>query len=130
MTRQRALLLSIFRSEACYSQHKTADEILELARRRMPEISRATVYNNLRSMESEGFIRRITSETGADVYDSSFKLHGHLICTECHTIKDVEAPGLLDELSILAGVALDAYELKLRYVCPLCRSGSKTKIDI
>ena len=130
MTKQRALLLSIFRSDACYGQHKTADEILELARQSMPEISRATVYNNLRSMEAEGFIRRITSETGADVYDSSFKLHGHLICTECHTIKDVEAPGLIDELSTLAGVALDAYELKLRYVCPLCRSGRKTKIEI
>ena len=130
MTRQRALLLSIFRSEACCGQHKTADEILEIAREKMPEISRATVYNNLRSMENEGFIRRITSETGADVYDSSFKLHGHLICTECHTIKDVEVPGLLDELSHLSGVDLDSYELKLRYVCSDCKMRSKTKIEI
>lgn len=123
MTRQRALLLSIFRSEACCGKHKTADEILELAKKEMPGISRATVYNNLRSMENEGLIRRITSEGGADVYDSSFELHGHLICTECHSITDVDTPGLLSELCSLAGVSVDSYELKLRYVCPACKAG-------
>ena len=120
MTKQRALLLSIFRSELCRGQHRTADELLALARERMPGISRATVYNNLRSMEEEGLIRRITAEGGADFYDSSFVLHGHLICTECRKITDVLIPTLLDDLKRISGVDVDSYELKLRYICDEC----------
>ena len=125
MTKQRALLLSIFRSELCKGQHRTADELLALARERMPGISRATVYNNLRSMEKEGLIRRITADGGADFYDSSFVLHGHLICTVCRRISDVEVPTLLDDLKKLSGVDVDSYELKLRYVCDGCKAENR-----
>ncbi len=122
MTKQRALLLSIFRSEICRNCHKTADELFLLAKEKMPGISRATVYNNLRSMEDEGLIRRISAEGGADIYDSSFELHGHLFCTVCHKVKDIMAPMLLSELEELAGVCIDSYELKLRYVCDSCKN--------
>ena len=125
MTKQRALLLSIFRSELCKGQHRTADELLAFARERMPGISRATVYNNLRSMEEEGLIRRITADGGADFYDSSFVLHGHLICTVCRRISDVEVPTLLDDLKKLSGVDVDSYELKLRYVCDRCKAENR-----
>ena len=128
MTKQKALLLSIFRSELCKGQHRTADELLVLARERMPGISRATVYNNLRSMEEEGIIRRISGEGGADVYDASFILHGHLICTDCHEIKDIETPMLLEEFKKLSGVDVESYELKLRYVCDICKTKKREVI--
>ncbi|MBE6634714.1 MAG: transcriptional repressor [Ruminococcaceae bacterium] len=121
MTKQRALLLSIFRSELCKGQHRTADELLFFAKERMPGISRATVYNNLKSMESEGLIRRITTDGGADVYDSSFELHGHMICTSCGSIKDIMVPTLLSDMCEVSGEPVDSYELKLRYVCRECR---------
>ena len=121
MTKQRGVLLSVFRSAACIGKHKTADELWELAKEQMPSISRATVYNNLRSMEQEGLIRRITAEGGADVYDSSYTLHAHLICTARHKIRDIDCPELLSELCELSGEAVESYELKLRYLCKNCR---------
>ena len=75
-------------------------------------------------MEEEGLIRRITAEGGADFYDSSFVLHGHLICTECRKITDISVPTLLDDLKKISGVDVDSYELKLRYVCDGCRAES------
>ena len=125
MTKQRAILLSIFRSDACIGKHRTADEILALAKEKMPGISRATVYNNLRSMECEGFIRRITGDDGADFYDSSYELHGHLICTACHKIKDISTPTMLDQLKCISGEDIDSYEIKLRYICEDCRAALK-----
>ena len=121
MTKQRALLLSIFRSDACRGKHRTADEILLLAKEKMPTISRATVYNNLRSMEEEGLIRRISAEGGADIYDASFTLHAHLFCTVCHSVKDVMTPSLLSDMRQISGEDVDSYELKLRYVCDECK---------
>ena len=121
MTKQRALLLSIFRSNLCKGEHKSADEILLLARERMPGISRATVYNNLKALEEEGLIRKISGENGADVYDSAFTLHGHMICKVCKKITDIDVPEMLEQLKELSGVDVESYELKLRYVCNRCK---------
>lgn len=121
MTRQRALLLELFSSGKACGHHRTAEEILALAKETMPDISRATVYNNLHSMESDGLIRRITGENGADVYDSSFDLHGHLICKCCNKISDIRTPQLYEELCDLVGERIDSYELKVRYLCDECK---------
>ena len=125
MTRQRAIILDIFRSDLCRGQHRTADEILKYAKERFPAISRATVYNNLRSMEEEGLIRRITGEDGADMYDASFVLHGHLICMGCRSVKDINTPDMLEKLSDICGEALSSFELKMRYLCESCRSSAE-----
>ena len=122
MTKQKALLLSIFRSEICKGEHKTADELLLYARERMPGISRATVYNNLKDLENEGLIRKISGENGADMYDSAFELHGHMICKMCKSVSDIDVPNLLDKMKELSGVDVESYELKLRYVCDECKS--------
>ena len=47
MTKQRAVILEVLRSDKC---HHTAEEIFELARLKLPGISLATVYNNLRAL--------------------------------------------------------------------------------
>lgn len=125
MTRQRAILLEVFRSDECVGRHRTADEILALARKRFPAISRATVYNNLKYMAQEGLIRRISTEGGADMYDASYELHAHLICNSCGEVRDVPAPNMLSELSLLCGEHLEAYELKLKYLCASCRAANK-----
>ena len=75
MTRQRAIILEVIRSDMC---HHTADEIFSLAKKRLPSISRATVYNNLKALEEEKIIRRINGEDGIARYDRSYILHGHL----------------------------------------------------
>ena len=59
MTKQRAVILEVLRSDKC---HHTAEEIFELAKQILPTISRATVYNNLHSLEEEQFIRKISGD--------------------------------------------------------------------
>jgi Fur family ferric uptake transcriptional regulator/Fur family peroxide stress response transcriptional regulator len=118
MTKQRALILEIVRSDKC---HHTAEEIFELAKASLEGISRATVYNNLHTLEREKQIRRITGEDGSDRYDSSYIPHGHLFCTECCAVADFTLPTLSETLNDVAGCTIDSYELKVRYVCPSCR---------
>lgn len=119
MTRQRAAVLEVIREE---KRHYTAEQIFALSRLKLPTISRATVYNNLHALEREGEIRRISGEDGTDRYDSSYIPHGHLFCTECHSITDFDYPSFSDELSERVGAEIDSFELKVRYVCPLCKA--------
>jgi len=121
MTRQRAAVLEVIRSA---KYHYTAEEIFEKAKELLPNISKATVYNNLHALERERLIRRITGEEASDRYDSSFIPHGHLFCTVCHGICDFEVPEFRETLMRIAGGEFDSYELKVRYVCPECRSGA------
>lgn len=119
MTRQRALILDIIRSDKC---HHTAEEIFSMARERMPTISRATVYNNLHSLEAEKIIRRISGDGSSDRYDNAFIPHGHLVCIGCDKMTDFDLPELDREISERLGEPIDSFELKIRYLCPECRA--------
>ena len=124
MTKQRALLLSIFRSDACRGKHRTADEILLLAKEKMPAISRATVYNNLHALEEEQIIRKISGDNGPDRYDNSFIPHAHLLCTFCGGVSDIEIPDIKQILDKSIGTEAESFEIKVRGCCKSCRSSA------
>ncbi len=118
MTRQRSAVLEVVSRKGC---HYTADEIFYEARLIYPNISRATVYNNLHVLESERLIRRITAEDSSDRYDSSYIPHGHLFCTVCGGVEDFEIPEFAERLANFIGDEIESYELKVRRICSKCK---------
>lgn len=119
MTKQRAVILEVLRSDKC---HHTAEEIFLMAKEKLPSISRATVYNNLHALEEEQFIRRISGDGGPDRYDNSFVPHGHLLCLSCGGVSDISVSGLEKLLDDSIGCKADSYELKVRGLCASCRA--------
>ena len=126
MTRQRALILDIIRSDKC---HHTAEELFNLAKERMPGISRATVYNNLHALAEEKIIRRISGDGASDRYDNAYVPHGHLVCIGCDRMVDFEIPGFSDMICENLGEEIDSYELKVRYVCPKCKKNTYATVN-
>jgi Fe2+ or Zn2+ uptake regulation protein len=118
MTRQRAVILQVIRGD---KMHHTAEEIFVLAKELLPTISRATVYNNLKSLEKEQIIRRITAEDSSDRYDNSFIPHGHLFCSDCGMVFDFDIPEFSKILAENVGCEVNSYELKVRCICESCR---------
>ena len=121
MTKQRAVILEVLRSDKC---HHTAEELFLLAKQKLPTISRATVYNNLHSLEEEQIIRRISGDGGPDRYDNAFVPHGHLVCTVCGGVFDIDIRGIEDILKDSIGCDVDSYELKVRGRCDGCKSAA------
>ena len=119
MTKQRAVILEVIRSDMC---HHTADEIFTLAKEILPGISRATVYNNLKTLEAEQLIRKISGDDLSDRYDNSYIPHGHLLCEACGSIKDFDINGFDGLISDAIGSEFNSYELKVRYLCRNCRT--------
>ena len=119
MTKQRAIILEVIRSG---EHHSTAEEIFELAKAKLPSISRATVYNNLHAMEEEGLVRRIGGEGASDRYDKNIFPHGHLFCKSCGKILDVMLPNLEKLIEDSSEAELFEYELKVQGVCKDCKS--------
>ena len=118
MTKQRAVILEVLRSDKC---HHTAEELFLLAKQKLPTISRATVYNNLHSLEEEQIIRRISGDGGPDRYDNAFIPHGHLVCTVCGGVFDVDVPYIDKILDKCIGCKAESFELKVRGRCHRCK---------
>lgn len=117
MTKQREAILEVIRSDKC---HHTAEEIFALAKERLPGMSRATVYNNLKALEEKRMIRRITGDGLSDRYDSSYIPHCHLLCEECGRVWDFMIDGIDDLIEEAIDNSFTSYELKVRHVCNEC----------
>lgn len=118
MTRQRALIFEIMQN---HPGHLTADEIFALAKQRMPNIARGTVYRNLKLMEQSHEIARLEMPTGPDRFDKTSVPHGHLYCDGCGDLQDIPVVGLMRELETAIGTEVRSYQLTIHYLCPACR---------
>ena len=120
LTKQRkAVFRAIRRSE----KHLTANEVFEDARRLLPGISLATVYNSLRYLKKEGLIGEIRFGKDARRYDRKLTQHDHAICNNCGELVDLEMPlpdGLFERAANRSKFKVESIELTLRGLCPEC----------
>ncbi len=121
LTPQREAVLQVIRES---DGHLTAAEIFDVARRRLPSISYATVYNSLRYLRDTGLVHEINFGNGASRYDKETGRHDHALCTECGKLVDFD----LDLTSELMRTAArrsrfkpQSIHLTLRGLCPDCR---------
>jgi Fur family ferric uptake transcriptional regulator len=75
--------------------HLTAEEVLERARERLPEVSLATVYNTLNELVSMGEVQQVDAGLGPTRYDpNTADGHHHLVCLKCGEVRDVHPQGM------------------------------------
>lgn len=81
--------------------HPTADEIYKALEEKFPNMSVATVYNNLRVLREIGLVKELTYGDSSSRFDCNTTEHYHIICEECGKIIDFHYPKL-DEVEKLA----------------------------
>lgn len=119
ITPQRRAVWSVF--EGKMNGHLTAEEVHERARRELPELSRATVYNTLAALVEAGLLRALESR-GALLYDPNpDPAHHHFRCRECERLYDVNVEGL-EELRIAGeqGFSVEHKAVIFAGLCPEC----------
>ena len=75
------------------AEHYTADELIEMARRIEPTVSRATVYRTLPLLVESGQLKEIDLGKDHKTYDPNFvnrPHHNHLICVDCQKVVEFE----------------------------------------
>ncbi len=85
-TIQRTL---VFESLKKMLNHPTAEDICDDVRKTYPDISLATVYRNLSTLEQLGDVYKIPIANGADRFDINLDGHHHVICEVCGYVSDV-----------------------------------------
>lgn len=120
LTKQRQSVLRVIRES---DKHLTASEVFDDARRLLPDISFATVYNSLNYLKTQGLIGEIKFGTGANLYDRKLTQHHHALCNNCGKLVDLELTipkKLLKEAEILSKFNPKTIELTLIGLCPDC----------
>jgi len=105
-------------------EHLTASEIFAAARKRLPTISYATVYNSLRFLKAAGLVHEIDFGDSASRYDRETKRHDHAICKSCGKMVDFklpEAAKLMRAAARKSHFKPESVHLTLRGLCADCR---------
>jgi Fur family transcriptional regulator, stress-responsive regulator len=103
--------------------HLTAEQVHALAGARLPELSRATVYNTLNELVAMGEVLEVDVTDGPKRYDPNVLLvHDHLVCDRCHAILDVPRRGPGPEVPDRdrAGYLVTHVDVVYRGLCPDC----------
>lgn len=125
VTPQRRAVWSTFGKEE--NGHLTADEVFDRARRGLPELSRATVYNALAAFVEAGLLRAVESR-GAVLYDpNTDPAHHHFRCRGCDRLYDVHVDGIEDlRVSGTRGFVVERRAVVFGGLCPSCSSAGET----
>ncbi len=90
------------------------------AKKTMPEISFATVYNCLDALVTCGLVRQVSLDRAASRFCPNMEDHGHFYCEECGAVFDVEVAA--EACALPDGFTATHRELSFRGTCPKCAS--------
>ena len=103
--------------------HPTADDIYKALEGKIPNMSVATVYNNLRVFREVGLVKELTYGDASSRFDFVTTDHYHVICDGCGKIVDFHYPGL-DEVEQLAshvtGFKVNNHRMEIYGTCTEC----------
>lgn len=120
MTPQRHAILSYLLDSMT---HPTADDIYKALESKFPNMSVATVYNNLKVFIESGLVRELTYGDSSSRFDADMTDHYHALCEVCGKITDFEYPPLSDveeTAALQTGFQVRGHRLEVYGVCADC----------
>src|SRR2546427_6182478 len=119
LTRPRRFILDVVRAT---DAHPTAAFVYQRVRRRLPRVSVATVYRNLRMLAAEGFLAERADEAGMR-FDGNTGPHDHFTCLACGRIYDVPARTARPARRLPARTGFEVLDHRTEYYgrCGTCR---------
>ena len=122
LTPQRREVYDVLLAER---DHPTATEVFIRAKKQMPSISLATVYNCLETLVECGLARQVNVEREATRFCANLEEHGHFMCDQCGKVYDVpfaSAVKLERSPNLPDGFTVTHCDITLRGVCAACQA--------
>jgi len=120
VTESRLIILELLHNT---TTHPTAEEIYNMVKPELPNISLGTVYRTLNVLEDLGLVRRLDCNQSISRYDGNVDMHYHAICLNCGKVLDVDGESLenLEErFSIEPGFKILNHKLQIYGYCKDC----------
>ncbi|BAU29626.1 Fur family peroxide stress response transcriptional regulator [Aneurinibacillus soli] len=124
ITPQRCAILSYLLE---HMNHPTVEEIYEALKYKLPTISVATIYNNLRLFKEINLVCELTYGDHANRFDANMKEHYHAVCTKCGSLADFSYPSIEKvekQARDSTGFVIVDHRIEFYGICPRCSSKS------
>jgi len=106
--------------------HPTAEQVFIRAKKGMPEISLATVYNCLDALVKSDLVKQVTVDRGASHFCPNMHEHCHFRCECCGGIFDIALNGAAPGVPMPRGFKATHIDVSIRGVCPECGVSRKS----
>jgi len=116
ITKQQQVIHNYLKS---VKTHPDVNTIYKEVRKRLPNISKGTVYRNLEQLKINGHVTEIFQNNIS--YDGDTSSHAHLICQQCKKILDVFEFTKIKLKNIKAG-KINKYQLLFYGTCNQCQN--------
>lgn len=110
--------------------HPTAQMVFEKARKRMPAISLATVYRNLRLLVKQGVLIESKIGNKPSRFETRKERHYHVCCVRCGSLEDLALPyqtALDRRVEQMARYQLREHRMEFFGICPRCQGRSHSR---
>jgi Fe2+ or Zn2+ uptake regulation protein len=105
------------------THHPSAEQVYEDVRRRLPDVSLATVYKTLKELVQMGEIQELNFHGDRSRFDPRVDSHSHLKCERCGRLADVDLA--FEDLELprkhRGGFEIRRHEVVFYGLCPDCR---------
>lgn len=104
--------------------HPTADEIYQSLEKQFPNISVATVYNNLKVFIEHNLVQELNYADVSSRFEFNHADHYHAVCTKCGKFEDIFYPGLEKverATEELTDFKIYGHRLELYGLCKACQ---------
>jgi len=119
----------VYRVLLQHRDHPTAEQVFLRVKRRLPDISMATVYNCLDTLVQAGLVRQVQVDRAATRYCPNMTPHGHFHCVECGQVFDIPC-GLQDAQApfrLPRGFKVQSCEVSIQGRCPACADKARSQ---
>ena len=109
--------------------HPSPELIYEKVKKKIPSISLATVYNNVRTFLASGMLREVSMHHGSLRVEPNNHEHHHLVCVRCRSITDLHAKnlGLLRLKTQPRGFRVTRIAVDVLGICAACAAKEVSK---
>ena len=125
ITPQRRLIFNILKDN---KDHPRAEEIFSIAKTKMPDISKTTVYNTINELTELGLLETVHSiDEKSTRFDPNITPHHHLYCLRCHKINDIDldTTGISPPIEETNGFEVTKKQITFYGYCPACQTEMK-----
>ncbi len=107
--------------------HPTAEQVFLRAKKGMPDISMATVYNCLDALVKSGLVKEVILARAALRYCANMREHCHFYCTACGEVFDIECDQAVSHTAfhLPQGFHPELFELLIQGTCSTCSEKHK-----
>jgi Fur family transcriptional regulator, ferric uptake regulator len=120
LTNQRNEILNYLKGN---TSHPTVEQVYDGVRRRLPRISKATVYQNLSFLAEKGIIKEVDIK-GISRFEPNLSQHHHIVCRECGKIIDFDSHELtaysLKVAHKVKGIKIESASTSFFGICNRC----------